>query len=94
MGDPSVEVTEESRDAAQMSKAKAINVISEGRLQVFVLVVIPVVSPLYLLILTPLSISGKLEVAIEHLTEAIMLNPGSAILYATRGKLYVMIKFI
>ena len=28
---------------------------------------------------------GKLEEAIDHLTEAIMLNPTSAILYATRG---------
>ena len=32
MGDPSVEVTEESRDAAQMSKAKAMDAIFEGRL--------------------------------------------------------------
>jgi suppressor of tumorigenicity protein 13 len=30
MGDPSVEVTEESRDAAQAAKAKAVEAISEG----------------------------------------------------------------
>lgn len=31
---------------------------------------------------------GKLGEAIDHLTEAIMLNPISAILYATRGKIF------
>ncbi|XP_058108215.1 TPR repeat-containing thioredoxin TDX-like isoform X2 [Magnolia sinica] len=61
MGDPSVEITEESCDAAQMSKAKAMDVISEG----------------------------KLDEAIEHLTEAIILNPSSAILYATRASVFV-----
>jgi len=30
MGDPSVEVTEESRDASQMAKVKAMEAISEG----------------------------------------------------------------
>jgi len=30
MGDPSVEVTEESRDASQESKAQAMEAISEG----------------------------------------------------------------
>lgn len=29
--------------------------------------------------------SDKLEEAIEHLTEAILLNPTSAIMYGTRG---------
>ncbi|PKU68669.1 TPR repeat-containing thioredoxin TDX [Dendrobium catenatum] len=60
MGDPSVEVTEENRDAAQMSKAKAVDAISEG----------------------------KFEDAIDYITEAITLNPTSAILYATRAKGY------
>lgn len=32
--------------------------------------------------------SDKLEEAIEHLTEAILLNPTSAIMYATRGAVY------
>lgn len=32
MGDPSVEVTEESRDAAQTAKGKAMEAISEGML--------------------------------------------------------------
>ncbi|GAY49536.1 hypothetical protein CUMW_119890, partial [Citrus unshiu] len=53
MGDPSVEVTEEMRDAANMTKLKA------------------------------------LEDAIGQLTEAIMLNPTSAILYAARAGVYV-----
>ncbi|XP_020584111.1 TPR repeat-containing thioredoxin TDX isoform X2 [Phalaenopsis equestris] len=64
MGDPSVEVTEENRDAAQISKAKAVDAISEG----------------------------KHEDAIEHLTEAIMLNPTSAILYATRASVFVKMR--
>lgn len=61
MGDPSVEVSEESRDAAQMSKAKAIDALSEG----------------------------KMDEAIEHLTEAILFNPSSAIPYATRASVFV-----
>ncbi|KAI7734596.1 hypothetical protein M8C21_010813, partial [Ambrosia artemisiifolia] len=56
MGDSSVEVSEENRDASQEAKAKAMEAISDG----------------------------KLEEAIEHLTEAILLNPTSAIMYATR----------
>ncbi|XP_043695685.1 TPR repeat-containing thioredoxin TDX [Telopea speciosissima] len=64
MGDPSVEVTEENRDAAQLSKLKAMDTISEG----------------------------NLDEAIGHLTEAILLNPCSAILYATRASVYVKMK--
>lgn len=30
MGDPTVEVTDESRDASQMAKGKAMEAISEG----------------------------------------------------------------
>ncbi|XP_058227171.1 TPR repeat-containing thioredoxin TDX isoform X2 [Rhododendron vialii] len=60
MGDPSIEVTEENRDAAQISKSQAMDSIS----------------------------GGKLQEAIGHLTEAIMLNPSSAILYATRASVY------
>ncbi|ONK61313.1 uncharacterized protein A4U43_C08F28420 [Asparagus officinalis] len=61
MGDPSIEVSEESRDAAQVLKAKAMDAISEG----------------------------KLEEAIEHLTEAILLNPTSAILYGNRAGIFI-----
>ncbi|KAG2681453.1 hypothetical protein I3760_11G145500 [Carya illinoinensis] len=64
MGDSSVEVSEESRDAAQTAKAKAMEAISEG----------------------------NLEEAIENLTEAILLNPTSAIMYATRASVYVKMK--
>ncbi|KAF8380461.1 hypothetical protein HHK36_027947 [Tetracentron sinense] len=64
MGDPSIEVTEESRDAAQAAKAQAMVAISEG----------------------------KLEEAIKPLTEAILLNPTSAIMYATRASVYIKMK--
>ncbi|KAH7514109.1 FAM10 family protein At4g22670 [Ziziphus jujuba] len=64
MGDPSIEVTEENRDASQTAKAKAIEAISED----------------------------KLEEAIEHLTEAILLNPTSAIMYGTRATVYIKMK--
>ncbi|MQL41660.1 tetratricopeptide repeat protein, partial [Escherichia coli] len=64
MGDPSVEVTEESREASQSAKGKAMEAISEG----------------------------KLDEAIENLTEAILLNPTSAIMYATRASVYIKMK--
>ncbi|GMQ11571.1 hypothetical protein CsSME_00054158 [Camellia sinensis var. sinensis] len=61
MGDRSIEVTEENRDASQILKSKAMDSISED----------------------------KLHEAIDHLTEAVMLNPSSSILYATRASVYV-----
>ncbi|XP_026380631.1 TPR repeat-containing thioredoxin TDX-like isoform X2 [Papaver somniferum] len=61
MGDTSVEVTEENLEAAQISKSKAMDAISEG----------------------------KLDEAVEYLTEAILLNPCSAILYASRASVFV-----
>lgn len=64
MGDPSVEVTEEKRDAAQEAKSKAIDAMSEG----------------------------KLDEAINHIIEAITLNPTSAIFYATRASIFVKLK--
>ncbi|MEI4393821.1 hypothetical protein V9102_09405, partial [Streptococcus anginosus] len=64
MGDPSVEVTDESRDAAQMAKGKAMEAISEG----------------------------NFDEAIEHLTEAILLNSTSAIMYATRASVFIKMK--
>ncbi|XP_027334180.1 FAM10 family protein At4g22670 isoform X3 [Abrus precatorius] len=64
MGDPSVEVTDENREASQMAKVKAMEAISEG----------------------------KLEEAIENLTAAILLNPTSAIMYATRASVYIKMK--
>lgn len=64
MGDSTSEVTDENRDAAQISKAKALDAISEG----------------------------KLNEAINHLTEAILLNPNSAILYATRANVFIKLK--
>ncbi|CAH9104743.1 unnamed protein product [Cuscuta europaea] len=64
MGDPSIEVTEESQDAAQILKCKAVAAFYKG----------------------------NLNEAIDHLTEAILLNPISAILYATRGNMFVKLK--
>ncbi|KAK4260455.1 hypothetical protein QN277_003563 [Acacia crassicarpa] len=64
MGDSSIEVTEESRDASQAAKAKAMEAISDG----------------------------KLEEAIDNLTEAITLNPTSAIMYAARATVYIKMK--
>nr|DAD18600.1 TPA_asm: hypothetical protein HUJ06_020063 [Nelumbo nucifera] len=64
MGDPSVEVTDDNRDASQAAKAQAMEAISEG----------------------------KLGEAIDHLTEAILLNPMSAIMYATRASVYIKMK--
>ncbi|XP_050122999.1 TPR repeat-containing thioredoxin TDX-like isoform X2 [Malus sylvestris] len=61
MGDLSIEVTEEMQDAAQIEKSKAIDAVSEG----------------------------KLDEAIDLITEAIMLNPASAILKATRANFFV-----
>lgn len=40
------------------------------------------------------SFPGKLEEAIDHITEAITLNPTSAILYATRGSFLFLRKFM
>lgn len=84
MGDPSVEVTEEKRDAAQLEKLKAMDAISKGILHLlnsrcfFYLFI-------SFQILSFFPSSGKLDEAIDYLTEAIMLNSTSAILYATRG---------
>lgn len=64
MGDSSIEVSDENRDAAQMLKSKAVAAMNEGHL----------------------------DEAISHLTEAIILNPHSAILYATRGGAFVKMK--
>lgn len=64
MGDPSIEVTDKNRDAAQTLKSKAMDSFHEG----------------------------SLNEAINYLTEAIMLNPSSAILYATRASVFVKLK--
>ncbi|KAL5201089.1 hypothetical protein ABZP36_035443 [Zizania latifolia] len=64
MGDPSVEISDEKRDEAQLCKKKGIDALSEG----------------------------KLDEAIEHLTEAVILNPSSAIVYATRAGVFVKAK--
>lgn len=64
MGDPSAEITEEQRDAAQLAKSKAVDAMSQG----------------------------NLDEALAQLTEAILLNPQLAILYATRASIYMKLK--
>ncbi|KAF6163129.1 hypothetical protein GIB67_024993 [Kingdonia uniflora] len=64
MGDPSVEVTDESRVESQMAKSLAMEALVEG----------------------------EFEKAIEHLTEAILLNPTSSIMYGTRASVYIKMK--
>ncbi|XP_020215533.1 TPR repeat-containing thioredoxin TDX [Cajanus cajan] len=64
MGDPSVEVTEEQREAAQLAKSKAVDAMSQG----------------------------NIDEALDQLTEAILLNPHSAILYATRASVFMKLK--
>ncbi|KAL0318647.1 UNVERIFIED_CONTAM: TPR repeat-containing thioredoxin TDX [Sesamum angustifolium] len=64
MGDPSIEVTEENQETAQLSKAKAMDAMADG----------------------------KLDEAIDLLTEAILLNPKSAILYANRASVFLKLK--
>ena len=61
MGDPSAQVTEDQRDAAQLLKSKALDSISQG----------------------------NLDQALDLLTQAILLNPHSSILYATRASLFI-----
>ncbi|KAH0901939.1 hypothetical protein HID58_041442 [Brassica napus] len=64
MGDASVEVTDENREAAQEAKGKAMEALSEG----------------------------NFDEAIEHLTQAITLNPASAIMYGNRASVYIKLK--
>ena len=64
MGDPSAQVTEDQRDAAQLSKSKALDAISQGHF----------------------------DQALDLLTQAILLNPHSSILYATRASVFIKLK--
>lgn len=64
MGDPSVEVSDENRDKAQLYKKEGLDALSEG----------------------------KLIEAVECLTDGILLNPTSAILYATRAGVFMKMK--
>ncbi|KAF6151746.1 hypothetical protein GIB67_002029 [Kingdonia uniflora] len=60
LGDPSVEVTNESRDESQIAKSLAMEALAEK--------------------------------VIEHLTEAILLNSTSAIMYGTSASVYTKMK--
>lgn len=61
MGDPSIPVSIENREAARILEARAAEATSEG----------------------------KLQEAIEHLTEAILLNPNSDTLYESRASAFL-----
>uniref|UniRef100_A0A0D9VB05 STI1 domain-containing protein n=1 Tax=Leersia perrieri TaxID=77586 RepID=A0A0D9VB05_9ORYZ len=96
MGDPSIEVTEENRDASQEAKSKAMEAMSEGSLLSPPRWPYLISSCVLLVYLIPQSLchylSGKLEEAIEHLTKAILLNPLSAIMYGTRASVFIKMK--
>ncbi|XP_024970296.1 TPR repeat-containing thioredoxin TDX isoform X2 [Cynara cardunculus var. scolymus] len=64
MGNLSVEVHDVSRDLAQILKLKAMDAVSEG----------------------------KLNEAIDQLTQAILLNPSSPILYAARASVLIKLR--
>ncbi|CAK8579775.1 unnamed protein product [Lathyrus sativus] len=64
MGNPSAQVTEHHRDAAQLAKSKALDALSQG----------------------------YFDQALDLLTQAILLNPHSAILYATRASVFIKLK--
>ncbi|PPD95012.1 hypothetical protein GOBAR_DD07962 [Gossypium barbadense] len=85
----SVEVTEEKRDAAQSEKLKAMDAISGGILHLLNSWCVFFYLFISLQILSFFPSSGKLDEAINYLTEASMLNPTSAILYATRASVFV-----
>lgn len=97
MGDPSIEVTEENQDAAQLLKSKAIDAISEGSFFSWLFIKSPFFSFflfLWEIVSWFIFLSGNLTEAIDNLTEAILLNPNSAILYATRGTYWVCFSFL
>ncbi|XP_077236060.1 tetraticopeptide domain-containing thioredoxin [Tasmannia lanceolata] len=91
MGDPSVEVTEESRDAAQMSKAKAMDAISEGKLDeaiehLTVAIVFNSTSAIpYANRASVFVKMNKPNAAIRDADAAIQINPDSAKGYKARG---------
>ncbi|KAJ1394248.1 Thioredoxin-like superfamily [Sesbania bispinosa] len=81
MGNPSAEVTEEQRDAAQLAKSKAVDALSQGI----------AFTTLYSSFLFKISVC-MVDEALDQLTEAILLNPHSAILYATRASVFMKLK--
>ncbi|MED6156043.1 hypothetical protein PIB30_010964 [Stylosanthes scabra] len=99
MGDPSAQVTPDMIDAAQLAKSRALDYISQST---------PFFTPLslslslsfwfslrlfLLLTLNPvLHLPDKLDQAVDQLTEAILLNPHSAIHYATRASVLLKLK--
>lgn len=93
MGDSSIEVSEENLDAAQALKIKAMDALEKGMLAVISFLWMTEYTNYLLMVLVNhcvhICVTGLLNEAIDYLTEAITLNPHSAILYATRGN-YVL----
>ncbi|MED6109186.1 hypothetical protein PIB30_031184 [Stylosanthes scabra] len=92
MGDPSAQVTPDMIDAAQLAKSRALDYISQSTpfltplLSLSISFCFSLLLFLLLLTLNPvLHLPDKLDQAVDQLTEAILLNPHSAIHYATRA---------
>ena len=101
MGDPSIEVcdghchhdwekkiicffqvTEEMLDKSSEERGLAMSAVSDGMTKISFHLII-----LLLFIMSMNIITGDLEKAIQHFTNAIKNNPQSALLYAKRGRL-------
>lgn len=85
MGDPSTEVTDDMRENAQIAKSKATQAIAEGE-AFFSPRDYVRASSLTDVLHYNLDCIGALDEALDHLTEAILLNPTSGILYSSRGR--------
>ena len=90
MGDISVEISEESCDAAQLLKSKAMQAVAESMIQLKCVCISLSIKIGFLNVIYQWWLSDNLKEAIDHLTEAILLYPSSAILYAARGISYLL----
>lgn len=87
MGDPSVVVTAENREAAIASQSVAMEAVLAGRclFNINAVIVLRLISKLRRFEPSCFVKLGELDKAVNHLTEAVVLNPKSAMLYACRG---------
>ncbi|CAM0948382.1 unnamed protein product [Alopecurus aequalis] len=97
MGDPSVEVTEESRDASQEAKGMAMEAMSEGKLEEAVehltkaILLNPTSAIMYGTRASVLIKMKKPVAAIRDANAALEINPDSAKGYKTRGMANAML---
>jgi suppressor of tumorigenicity protein 13 len=97
MGDPSIDVTEENRDASQEAKSKAMEAMSEGKLEEAIdhLTKAILLNPLSAIMYgTRASVFIKMKkpvAAIRDANAALEINPDSAKGYKTRGMAYAML---